>query len=90
MTRIYESMEKPSFSLYEENKETVIEGITPLRFVHQMMDIKAMTNTSDVGMEMFIKYITTQVLTWKHNLPTSFYKCNKLLEPRDTAHFKYW
>ncbi len=43
------------------------------------MDIKAMTNMSDLAMDMVIKFIGTRILTWKHNLPTSFYKFNRIL-----------
>ncbi len=59
LRRIKEKFDLPSFKVSHEGTEGPIEGISPLRFVHQMMDIKAMTNTSDIGMEMIIKYVTT-------------------------------
>ena len=90
LRRIMQALHDPSFEVKDLSTQDVVKGITPLKYVHHIMDIKAMTNTSDIAMDMIIKYYGTQVLTWSHNLPTSFYKVQKLLRPRDPTLFQYW
>lgn len=68
----------------------VVEGMPGIRFVHQLLDIKQMTNMSDIAIKMVVKWLTTMVLRFTHSLPSSWFQFLKVANTRSIEEVQRW
>lgn len=80
----------PAYRVCDLETGDIVEGMPGIRFVHQLLDIKQMTNMSDVSIKMLVKWITTVLLRFTHTLPSSWHQFLKVANTRDITEVMRW